>query len=203
MEEQRIRLVVGLGNPGDQYRLSRHNMGFMVVDRLSQDCGIGLLEEGSDCVFGKGQCGGKSVIVAKPMTFMNRVGPAVRKLADFFSLDRKDVLVVHDDIDLLFGRIKMKEKGGDGGHNGVKSLITALESDVFARVRIGIGRPENSDDISAYVLGEFDKEQKKILEEVILSARDAVEAVLVKGISEAMNLFHGMKISESNFGRRL
>jgi len=183
---------VGLGNPGEKYRCTRHNMGFMVVDRLCRDYEIRLKEARLNAMCGTGRIGGKPVVLVKPETFMNRVGPAVRDLADSYSLDTKDVLVVHDDIDLLFGRLKIKEKGGDGGHNGVKSLIGAFESEAFTRVRVGIGRPEHREDVSAYVLGRFDEKQEDILEEVLSAARDAVETVLLKGVSEAMNFFHGI-----------
>jgi PTH1 family peptidyl-tRNA hydrolase len=203
MREKRLRLIVGLGNPGDQYRFTRHNIGFMVVDRFCLDFDIPLNTIRLQTIYGTGRIAEQPVVVAKPMTFMNRVGPAVKSLADVFSLDAKDVLVVHDDIDLLFGRLKIKKKGGDGGHNGVKSLIGALGRDDFSRIRVGVGRPEGTQEVSAYVLESFDAEQEDLLNAVISAARDAVETVLIKGESEAMNLFHGMKISESNIGRRL
>ena len=203
MLQGRISLIVGLGNPGEAYRFTRHNTGFMVIDRLSSDLNIPLSEARFNTIFGKGTAGDTMGVLAKPLTFMNRVGPAVRNLADYFSLDGEDVMVVYDDIDLLFGRLKIKQKGGDGGHNGVKSLIEALESDAFSRVRVGIGRPEHGDDISRYVLEPFDAEQEKNLEAVISTAQDAVKTVLLKGASEAMNQFHGKRISEINIGRRL
>ena len=203
MPEERFRLIVGLGNPGEKYRLTRHNMGFMVVDKICRVHGICLDKTWFEVVFGEGRVGGQTVMVAKPMTFMNRVGPAVRNLAAVFELETHDVFVVHDDIDLAFGRLKIIRKGGDGGHNGVKSLIGAFGSAAFARIRVGIGRPQDREDTSSYVLSGFDTEQEGLLEGVISAASEAVETVLVEGVSEAMNLFHGRTISEINVGRRL
>jgi len=186
---------VGLGNPGNAYRLTRHNMGFMVVDRLATVHGILMGENRFDTVFGHGKMGGLPVVLAKPMTFMNRVGPAVSNLGRLFALGLQDILVIHDDIDIPFGKLKIKRKGGDGGHNGVKSLIAALGSDVFMRIRVGIGRPETGQDMSAYVLADFDDQQKVLLGDIISTAQTAAETVLFNGPSEAMNQFHGEKFS--------
>jgi PTH1 family peptidyl-tRNA hydrolase len=203
MPEHRFQLIVGLGNPGAAYRLTRHNVGYMVVDRLALRHGISLDKQRFKSVFGSGKVDGRHVILAKPMTFMNLSGPSVRDLATFFDLDTENVLVIHDDIDVVFGKIKIKEKGGDGGHNGVRSLIVAWGSDEFVRIRIGIGRPQMDNDVSAYVLGRFDAEQEKQFSDVISTAEHAVKTVLVEGVSEAMNRFHGKTISERNVGRRL
>ena len=194
---------MGLGNPGAAYRLTRHNVGYMVVDRLALRHGISLDKQRFKSVFGSGKVDGRHVILAKPMTFMNLSGPSVRDLATSFDLDTEKVLVIHDDIDVVFGKIKIKEKGGDGGHNGVRSLIVAWGSDEFVRIRIGIGRPQMDNDVSAYVLGRFDAEQEKQLSDVISTAEHAVKTVLFEGVSEAMNRFHGKTISERNVGRRL
>jgi PTH1 family peptidyl-tRNA hydrolase len=203
MPEHRFQLIVGLGNPGAAYRLTRHNVGYMVVDRLALRHGISLDKQRFKSVFGSGKVDGRHVILAKPMTFMNLSGPSVRDLATSFDLDTEKVLVIHDDIDVVFGKIKIKEKGGDGGHNGVRSLIVAWGSDEFVRIRIGIGRPQMDNDVSAYVLGRFDAEQEKQLSDVISTAEHAVKTVLFEGVSEAMNRFHGKTISERNVGRRL
>ncbi len=203
MSEDRFRLIVGLGNPGEEYRYTRHNMGFVVVDRLAEAYQIPLDKHKFDVVFGRGKVGSHPVILAQPVTFMNRCGPAVRDLARFYKFSMQDVLVIHDDIDLVFGKIKIKEKGGDGGHNGVKSLIEAWGSGAFTRLRIGIGRPQTQQAVRAYVLGRFDAQQEALLEDMIFRAKDAVETILFKGVLEAMNRFHGKTISESNVGRRL
>ena len=134
------------------------------------------------------------MILAKPMTFMNLCGPAVRNLAHFFNLDTKDLLVIHDDIDLVFGKIKIKQKGGDGGHNGLKSLIEAFGSGAFARVRIGIGRPDTKQEVKGYVLNRFDAQQVAVLDKVITMAQDAVETLLLKGLTQGMNRFSGKEV---------
>jgi len=187
MSKDRFRLIVGLGNPGEAYRLTRHNIGFMVVDQLAYRHRILLDKRRFEAIFGLGRVDGHSVVLAKPITFMNLSGPAVRDLAYFFNLDTKDLLVIHDDIDLVFGRIKIKQKGGDGGHNGLKSLIEAFGSGAFARVRIGIGRPDTKQEVKGYVLNRFDAQQEAVLDEVITMAQDAVETIVLRGLSGGMN----------------
>lgn len=194
MPEDRFRLIVGLGNPGEEYRLTRHNMGFVVVDRLAQAHGILLDRSKFNVVYGRGHMGNQLVILAKPMTFMNLSGPAARNLARFFKLGIQDLLVIHDDIDLVFGKLKIKEKGGNGGHNGVKSLIEAWGSGEFTRLRVGIGRPQTPQGVRAYVLARFDAHQETLLEDVVSTAQDAVETILFKGVPEAMNRIHGKTI---------
>jgi len=202
MPKDRFHLIVGLGNPGKEYRLTRHNVGFMVVDRLAHRHRISLNNRKFKSIFGLGKVAGRRVIFAKPMTFMNLSGPSVRDLVHFFNLDKKTLLVIHDDIDLVFGKIKIKQKGGDGGHNGLKSLIEVFGSGAFARVRIGIGRPATGQEVKGYVLNGFDAQQEAVLDEVITMAQDAVETLLFKGVPEAMNRFHGKTIPERNIGRR-
>lgn len=193
MPKDRFRLIVGLGNPGEEYRLTRHNIGFMVVDRLAQRHRILVQKRRFGAVFGFGRMNERSVILAKPMTFMNMSGSAVKKLTNYFNLNTQDLLVIHDDIDLVFGKIKIKQKGGDGGHNGLKSLIAALDSGVFARVRIGIGRPDKLD-VKEYVLSRFDSRQEPVLDEVITIAQDAVETIVLKGLTEGMNRYSRKEI---------
>ncbi len=203
MPEGSLRLVVGLGNPGEKYRLTRHNVGFMVIDHLAESYRLALDKNKFNVLFGRGKIRGLRVILAKPTTFMNCVGPAVRNLAHFFGLDSQDITVIHDDLDLVFGTLKIKEKGGDGGHNGVKSLIAAFGTNAFTRIRIGIGRPQDEQGITNYVLSKFDAEQDGFIHDIYMAGRDAVETVLFKGVSEAMNRFHGKIIPESNVGRKL
>jgi len=194
MPEDRFHLIVGLGNPGKAYRLTRHNVGFMVVDRLAHRHRISLNNRKFKSIFGLGKVNGRRVILAKPMTFMNLSGPAIRDLTHFFNLDKKNLLVIHDDIDLVFGKIKIKQKGGDGGHNGLKSLIEVFGSGAFARVRIGIGRPATGQEVKGYVLNSFDAQQEAVLDEVITMAQDAVETILLKGLKEGMNRFSRKEI---------
>jgi PTH1 family peptidyl-tRNA hydrolase len=203
MPEDSIKLIVGLGNPGAAYRFTRHNVGFMVTDQLAQRHRISFDNRKFKSVFGLGSMGDCRVILAKPMTFMNLSGPSVRDLARFFKLDKKHLLVIHDDIDLVFGKIKIKQKGGDGGHKGVMSLIEAFGSGAFVRIRVGIGRPDTREEVEGYVLNRFDAQQAVQLDRVIIMAQEAVETMLLKGLREAMNRFHGKTISQRNVGRRL
>ncbi|MCD6137687.1 MAG: aminoacyl-tRNA hydrolase [Deltaproteobacteria bacterium] len=201
MTQDRVRLIVGLGNQGESYRSTRHNIGFMVVDRLAIVHHIRLNRCRFKVNFGRGNISNQSVILARPMTFMNLSGPAVRDLTYFFGLDTTDVIVIHDDIDIAFGKIKIKKDGGHGGHKGLKSLIQAYSSSTFCRIRVGIGRPPIGQEAKDYVLGEFDSTQRAALDDVIATAQAATETILLKGVAEAMNRFHGKGIPKTNMGR--
>ena len=186
----RVRLVVGLGNPGGQYESTRHNAGFMAVDSISKAFSIPLDKRKFNTDFGKGSIEGVEVMLAKPMAFMNKSGPPVQKLAGYFKILYKDMLVIHDDIDLDFGRIKIIEKGGHGGHNGVRSLMDAFGVGDFSRVRVGIGRSGTGADVTDHVLGKYSADESKTLGQIITGARDAVVTILCKGIKDGMNRFN-------------
>ncbi len=194
MPQKRIRLVVGLGNPGNTYKNTRHNVGFMVVDQISEVFSIAFVKQKFDTIFARGSIDGVEVILAKPMAFMNRSGPQVQKIAGYYRILSEDMLVVHDDIDLAFGRIKIKEKGGDGGHKGVRSIIDAFGGGNFIRLRIGVGRPEAGISAADYVLGKFTIKEKNLLHQIITEARDAVVTILCKGAKEGMNRFNNKRI---------
>lgn len=188
--KNRIKLVVGLGNPGVAYEQTRHNAGFMVVDQVAEKFKISFAKQKFKCVFGRGFIEDVAVLVAKPMAFMNRSGSPLLQLANYYRILCEDMLVVHDDIDLAFGRLKIKEKGGHGGHNGIRSLMDAFGGGDFARLRIGVGRSEASIGVTNHVLGEFSIEEMEILNQIIARARDAVVTVLSKGTKIGMNLFN-------------
>ncbi len=188
--QARLRLVVGLGNPGERYASTRHNVGFMVADRLAGDAGIPLGREKFGAVFGRGRLEGNEIILAKPNSFMNRSGPPVRALADFFQISSREVLVIHDDIDLDYGRFKIKEKGGHGGHNGIRSLVDAFGGGDFARLRVGIGRSDSGERVADFVLDRFLPPEAVVLPQIIDRARDAVVTILCKGIKVGMNQFN-------------
>ncbi|MBW1696022.1 MAG: aminoacyl-tRNA hydrolase [Deltaproteobacteria bacterium] len=190
MDSQGLWLIVGLGNPGDAYAQTRHNAGFMVADEVAAAYSIPLHKSAFDSVYGQGVIEGKRVIIVKPMAYMNRSGPSVKKMAKRFKISSRDMLVIHDDIDLAYGRLKIKEKGGDGGHKGLRSIIDAFGCDEFPRIRIGIGRSASEATVTEHVLGAFSATEKKILARIIERARDAVITVLVKGTKEAMNRFN-------------
>jgi PTH1 family peptidyl-tRNA hydrolase len=188
-------LVVGLGNPGVRYEKTRHNAGFMIADKIGRDFKISLDKRKFDCVYGRGFVEDVEVLLAKPMAFMNRSGPPIQKLAHFFRIHCKETVVIHDDIDLVFGRLKIKEKGGHGGHNGIRSLIDAFGGDDFVRLRIGVGRSELGDSVTDHVLGRFSTQNAEVFSRIISGARDAVVTVLCKGTKTGMNLFNGKDLA--------
>jgi len=190
-----LRLVVGLGNPGARYENTRHNAGFMIADKIAQDFNISLGKRKFDCVYGRGFIEEVEVLLAKPMAFMNRSGPPIQKLAHFFRIQSKEMVVIHDDIDLVFGRFKIKEKGGHGGHNGIRSLMDAFGGGDFVRLRIGIGRSELRESVTNHVLGRFSGQNAEFLTRIISGGRDAVVAVLCKGTKAGMNLFNGKDLA--------
>ena len=198
MAQARLRLVAGLGNPGRMYSQTRHNAGFMVLDKVAEAFSVTVLKRKFNALFGTGSIDGVKVVLAKPMNFMNRSGPPVQQIAGYFQIPCEDILVIHDDIDLEFGRLKIKEKGGDGGHKGVRSIIDAFGGGDFARLRIGVGRPDAENGAADYVLDNFSFEEKKVLSRIIASARDAVVTILCKGTKEGMNRFNNKKISISS-----
>jgi PTH1 family peptidyl-tRNA hydrolase len=190
MSANRLRLVVGLGNPGNTYENTRHNAGFMVADQIAQDFNIALDKTKFDAVYGRGFIEDVDVLMVKPMAFMNRSGPPLQKLAHYFRIRGEDMLVIHDDIDLAFGRIKIKEKGGHGGHNGIRSIMEAFGGGDFARLRIGVGRSEAEGNVTDHVLGRFSHDQAEVVARIIAAARDAVVTVLCEGTKVGMNAFN-------------
>jgi len=166
----------------------------MVVDEVADAFSISLIKRKFDTVFGTGSIHGVKVILAKPMAYMNRSGPQVHKIAGYFRILCEDILVVHDDIDLVFGRLKIKEKGGDGGHRGVRSIIDAFGGGDFTRLRIGVGRPDGGNDATDYVLGKFTLEERKVLGHIVTAAKDAIVTILCKGTKEGMNRFNNRRI---------
>ena len=195
MTETHIRLVAGLGNPGSDYAETRHNAGFMVVDEIADEYDISVSKSKFNVQYGTGIIGNEKVLLAKPQSFMNRVGQPIRKLAEYFQISGEEMLVIHDDIDLAFERLKIKMKGGHGGHNGVRSLIDAFGDGNFARLRVGIGRPEGNKSVTDQVLGRFSKDEKIVLERIITLAKDAAVTILRYGIQEGMNRFNQKHIA--------
>jgi PTH1 family peptidyl-tRNA hydrolase len=181
--------VIGLGNPGEKYQQTRHNLGFMVIDEIAKTYSIPFKTK-FDAAYGQGIIQGHKVILAKPLAFMNRSGIPTIKLANYYDLSCKDLIVIHDDIDLAFGRLKIKEKGGDGGHKGIRSLIDAFGGNNFSRVRIGIGRSEADINVADYVLGRFTHAEKAVLDQILTVAQNAVVTILCKGTKEGMNRFN-------------
>ena len=186
-----MHLVVGLGNPGSRYTRTRHNVGFEVVDRLADRHGISLREKRFKSVLGSGRVAGSPAVLAKPQTFMNVSGEAVGPMAGWYKLGLERVLVVHDDLDLSFGDVRVKVGGGHGGHNGLRSLVKCLPGPDFVRVRVGIGRPQGPMDVSAWVLSRWSTQEASEVDGIVDRAADAVELVLSDGPRDAMNIVNG------------
>lgn len=181
-------LLAGLGNPGDEYADTRHNIGFMVIDILSARCSISIRQKTASYIYGRGFIGDQKVILIKPLTFMNRSGNAVWE-AISMSEGIDNILVVHDDLDLETGVIRIRKAGSAGGHNGVQSIIDRLGSQDFIRLKIGIGRP-NRGPAEKYVLRRFNKQERPVMEEAVERAADVVQEILAKGVTSAQNRFH-------------
>ena len=190
-----MKLIVGLGNPGMQYRLSRHNAGFLILDQLALERNIPINQTLFDAHIGKGKIDGDGVILAKPQTFMNLSGIAIQKLTDYFRIALEDVIVAHDDLDLPFQSIRLKAGGGHGGHKGLISLIDHLGGQDFIRVRLGIGKPALKTMVEGYVLEHFSKEEMDYLPKLTTEAAAAVTDILGFGIQTAMEKHHGKKIT--------
>ena len=186
-----MHLVVGLGNPGAQYERNRHNLGFMVADELARRGRAAAAREKFGAEISEVTLAGARLLLCKPMEFMNVSGQAVARVAGFWKVGVPDVIVVHDELDLPFERMKLGAGGGPGGHNGVKSIISALGDPGFARVRVGIGRPAPGRDPAAYVLSDFSRAEAAVLPELVGRAADAVEAIAGDGLTTAMNRFNG------------
>ena len=188
--EIRHHLIVGLGNPGSEYATTRHNIGFMAVDRLVRKYGLTACRSRINAEIAEGDIAGVRVLAAKPKAYMNRSGDPVSDIVQTHGIQCEDMVVIHDDIDLAYERLKIKEKGGDGGHNGLRSLIDALGTDEFVRVRMGVGRPEGDIGVVDYVLAKFDANQRIILEPFLSRAIEAAAAILCEGAKDAMNRFN-------------
>ncbi|MFL2801880.1 MAG: aminoacyl-tRNA hydrolase [Paracoccaceae bacterium] len=187
-----MKLLVGLGNPGEKYKLTRHNVGFMVLDRFISKLSIQDWDKKFDSRFKKIISNEKRIILIKPLTYMNLSGYAVQKARNFYNIDNNNIIIIHDDIDLELGRVKLKNGGGDSGHNGLKSVIKNIGNE-FIRIRIGVGRPEKID-VSAYVLNNFFKKEISLLEEVIQKSCEGIKLLIEDKNEHCKKLF-----SESTF----
>jgi peptidyl-tRNA hydrolase, PTH1 family len=186
-----VFLLVGLGNPGIKYAYTRHNVGFWVIDELAHRSSARLKEVKYDSCFSRTVLAGEEVVLVKPLTYMNRSGIAVNSLLKLFSLGNEDLLVIYDDMDLPLGRIRLRPKGGSGGHKGMASIIALLESDDFSRLRIGVGRGTGDlEDEAAFLLSTFSHEEEREMQSAVSSAADAVEVYLNKGLETAMNRYN-------------
>ena len=182
-------LIVGLGNPGKEYDGTRHNIGFAAVDYIADKYNIELNRIKFKGVFGEGFIDGKKVILLKPTTYMNLSGESIREVINFYKISNEEVIVIYDDISLEVGRLRIREKGSHGGHNGIKSIIANLGTDVFPRVKIGVGAPKGN--LVSHVLGKFNEDEIEILRETIKASSDAVSIMVKSDTKEAMNKSNG------------
>ncbi|HPK53938.1 MAG TPA: aminoacyl-tRNA hydrolase [Smithellaceae bacterium] len=189
--------IVGLGNPGNRYKFTRHNFGFMALEKLAHRWKLDLKQKSFDAVWVKGKLGGSDAVLAMPQTYMNLSGTAVRQLLTFFKADIKDLIVIHDDLDLSFGTIRLKAGGGNAGHKGLASITSNLGSTGFMRVRLGIGKPVDKYRTESYVLEPFNSEEIPHLPEITQLAADAVDGIISSGIEGAMVKYHKKNIGNS------
>jgi PTH1 family peptidyl-tRNA hydrolase len=183
-------LVVGLGNPGKRYSLSKHNIGFMVVDELAKRLGVSLDRIDSMSLCGDTVFEEEKIVFLKPQTYMNLSGKAVSEFVNFYKIPPGNVISVYDEMDLPLGTLKIKLGGGSAGHKGIESIITALGNDGFVRVRVGIGKPGQRSETVNHVLSSFNKGETKLMEEALSRAADAVLEIATRGVESAMNKFN-------------
>jgi PTH1 family peptidyl-tRNA hydrolase len=186
--ELAMKVIVGLGNPGRKYRDTRHNIGFRILEEIAGRFSIEKEESRFDAIIGHIRIDGEKVLLVKPLTYMNRSGKTVQPLVRWYKLDLNDLIVIYDDMDLSPGALRLRAQGGSGGHKGMTSIIQRLGSREFARIRIGIGRPDN--EAIDWVLGKFSPTEQKLMEEVISQAAAAVECWVKQGIDRAMNEYN-------------
>jgi len=184
-----VKVIVGLGNPGGTYQWTRHNIGFQVLDRLAKESHISLGHKRFKTHYGKGSIHSLDVLLVKPQTFMNLSGLAVKGIIQYYKAGPEDLLVIHDDLDLPFGALRIKRWGGDGGHQGVRSIIDSAGGNNFMRLKVGIGRPPRGMDPADYVLRFFDEPERRQLEEVLSRAAECLVVMISEGVETAMNRF--------------
>jgi len=189
-----MKLLVGLGNPGARYEKTRHNIGFMTLDLLAAELGIAITKKQAQSLVGQGRWGSGKVLFAKPQTYMNKSGEAVLEILNFYQDGISDLLIIHDDLDLDFGKLRFKQNGGTGGHNGLKSISHLLNSPDYSRLKIGIGRNPSFMKVENYVLSEFLPEEKKLLPELLKQALEGLGAWCREGITKAMNGYNAWEL---------
>jgi peptidyl-tRNA hydrolase, PTH1 family len=185
-----VWLIVGLGNPGERYERTRHNIGFLAVDRLAARLGSQFKSGRANCLLAEGNLAGTKVALAKPQTFMNLSGNSVSLLRGWYKLEPPRILAVYDDLDLPFGRLRLRENGSAGTHNGMRSIVAQLGSTQFPRLRIGIDRPPGKMDAADYVLARFSRDEEALMPELLDRVADALELIVREGMTAAMNRYN-------------
>ncbi len=185
-----MKIIIGLGNPKAEYAGTRHNVGFSVIYNISDYYNIKVDTKKHKALIGKGVIEGEKVILAMPQTYMNLSGESVRELVDYYKCDNTDIIVIYDDISLDVGRIRIRKKGSAGGHNGIKNIIAHLGTDVFTRIKVGVGEKPPKMDLADYVLGRFSKEEQPVIRQAADTAREAVADILNEDADHAMNKYN-------------
>jgi PTH1 family peptidyl-tRNA hydrolase len=193
--EQIMYLIMGLGNPGNRYRGTRHNIGFMVIEEIAERWDVDIKQKSFDALWNRGKVAGKNVLLAMPQTYMNLSGKAAGNLISYFKVDISNLIVIHDDLDLPFGTMRLKNSGGDAGHKGLKSIITALGTADFMRIRMGIGKPSDKTPVEDYVLQRFHSDESAMLQQAVQLASEATADILKIGMQQAMAKYHTKNIS--------
>jgi len=189
-------LIAGLGNPDKKYDMTRHNIGFDCVDMIASKNGTDIKKLKHKALTESVYIGSEKVILAKPQTYMNLSGESIRDIAEFYKIEPENVIIICDDISIPLGKIRIRPKGTDGGHNGLKSIIYQLQSDKFTRIRVGVGAPQHKDyDLADYVLGKFSPDEIKILTPILKSMDEIVTCVIRNSCQDAMNKFNGRDFS--------
>ena len=184
-------IIAGLGNPGRQYAGTRHNMGFNVVTRIADDYKMQITIKDHKALCAKGFIGGQKVLLALPQTYMNLSGESIRELVNYYKIDPEtELMVIYDDISMDVGRIRMRAKGSAGGHNGIKNIIAELGTDVFPRMKVGVGEKPKGWDLADYVLGRFSDEENEVMRRMLAKGSDACRDFILYGIQEAMNRYN-------------
>ena len=183
-------IVAGLGNPGNEYQMTRHNIGFEVIDYLAEQYNVKVNKLKFKSLYGETNLGGEKVYLVKPQTYMNLSGEAIREFCAFYKIPSENVIIINDDISLEAGKVRIRRKGSAGGHNGLKSIIYQLGTDEFPRIKMGVGAPKHEGyDLADYVLGRFTKDEIPILEDAIIRASKAAVEIVREGVDSAMNKY--------------
>lgn len=190
-------IIVGLGNPTKEYQATRHNVGWDVITRLSDDYRIPLDLKKHKALCGKGMIEGEKVVLAQPLTYMNLSGESVRELMDFYKVTPEEIIVIYDDISLEVGQLRIRKQGSAGGHNGMKSIIAHLGTDAFPRIKVGVGDKPKGWDLADYVLSRFKEEEQATIRDALKNSSQAVRAIVTSGIDTAMNQYNKKKREEA------
>ena len=193
-----MKILVGLGNPSSKYEGTRHNVGFVVIDELAERWGIRVNTLRHRALCGTGFVGTEKVVLAKPVTYMNLSGEAVRPLTEYYKISPEDLLIICDDINLELGNLRVRARGSAGGHNGLKDIIAKLGTQDFPRLRVGVGGKPEQMELADYVLGHFTAEERKVVRETVGLAANAAETFVKEGVGEAMNRYNGLRKKEEH-----